>query len=96
MCWSEVNLLLGFKRAPHHNHYHQKLERENFNRIPTILYLFAIINKISKAVFLTVAVAQWVRLWSNDHRAVQAEGSSPAGDTYQTFFFSAMIFISVL
>ena len=27
---------------------------------------------------------------------VQAEGSSPGGDTYQTFFFSAMIFISVL
>ena len=26
---------------------------------------------------------------------VQAEGSSPGGDTYQTFF-SAMIFISVL
>ena len=40
-------------------------------------------------------VAQWVRRWSSDHRVVQAEGSSPGGDTYQTFF-SAMIFISVL
>ena len=27
---------------------------------------------------------------------VQAEGSNLSGDTYQTFFFSAMIFISVL
>ena len=27
---------------------------------------------------------------------VQAEGSSPRGDTYHTFVFSAMIFISVL
>ena len=43
-----------------------------------------------------MAVAQWVRRWSSDHRVVQAEGSSPGGDTYQTFFFSAMIFISVL
>ena len=42
-----------------------------------------------------MAVAQWVRRWSSDHRVVQAEGSSPGGDTYQTFF-SAMIFISVL
>ena len=42
-----------------------------------------------------MAVAQWVRRWNSDHRVVQAEGSSPGGDTYQTFF-SAMIFISVL
>ena len=42
-----------------------------------------------------MAVAQWVRRWSSDHRVVQAEGSSPGGDTYQTFF-SATIFISVL
>ena len=35
------------------------------------------------------------KVWSSDHRVVQAEGSSPGGDTYQTFF-SAMIFISVL
>ena len=42
-----------------------------------------------------MAVAQWVRRWSSDHRVVQTEGSSPGGDTYQTFF-SAMIFISVL
>ena len=42
-----------------------------------------------------MAVAQWVRLWSSEHRVVQAEGSSPGGDTYQAFF-SAMIFISVL
>ena len=42
-----------------------------------------------------MAVAQWVRCWSSDHRVVQAEGSSPGGDTYQTFF-SATIFISVL
>ena len=27
---------------------------------------------------------------------VQAEGSIPAGDSYQTFFFSGMIFVSVL
>ena len=27
---------------------------------------------------------------------MQAEGSNPGGDTYQTFSFSAMIFISVL
>ena len=38
---------------------------------------------------------QWVRRWSSGHRVVQAEGSSPGGGTYQTFF-SAMIFISVL
>ena len=50
MCWSEVNLVLGFKRAPHHNHYHEKSESENFNRIPTVLYLLAIINKISQMV----------------------------------------------
>ena len=42
-----------------------------------------------------MAVAQWVSRWSSDHRVVQAEGSSPSGDTYQTCF-SAMIFISVL
>ena len=42
-----------------------------------------------------MAVAQWVRRWSSDHRVVQAEGSSPGGDTYQTLF-STMIFISVL
>ena len=42
-----------------------------------------------------MAVAQWVRSWNSGHRVVQAEGSSPGGDTYQTFF-SAMIFISVL
>ena len=42
-----------------------------------------------------MAVAQWVRRWSSDHRVVQAEGSNPGGDTYQTFF-SVMIFISVL
>ena len=42
-----------------------------------------------------MAVAQWVRRWGSDYRAVQAEGSSPGGDTYQTLF-SAVIFISVL
>ena len=42
-----------------------------------------------------MAVVQWVRRWSSDQRVVQAEGSSPGGDTYQTFF-SAMIFISVV
>ena len=52
---------------------------------PTVLYLFAIINKISHSLS-TVAVAQWVRHWSRDHKVVQAEGSSPGGDTYQTFF----------
>ena len=43
-----------------------------------------------------MAVAQWVRRWSSDHRVMQAEGSSPGGDSYQTLFFSAMILISVL
>ena len=57
-------------------------------------YLFAIINKISKCVFSTVAVAQWVRCWSSGHRVMQAEGSSPGGDIDQ--FFSAVIVISVL
>ena len=42
-----------------------------------------------------MAVAQWVRHWSSDHRVVQAEGLSPGVNVYQTFF-SAMIFISVL
>ena len=42
-----------------------------------------------------MVVAQWVKRSSSDHRVVQAEGSSPGGDTYQTFF-PAMIFISVL
>ena len=36
--------------------------------------------------FSTVAVAQWVRSWSSEHRVVQAEGSSLGGDTHQTFF----------
>ena len=36
--------------------------------------------------FSTVAVAQWVRRWSSDHRVVQAEGSSPGGNTYQTYY----------
>ena len=57
--------------------------------------LFAMINKISRNGFLTVTVAQWVRRWSSGHRVVQAEGSSPGGDTYH-IFFSAVIFISVL
>ena len=43
--------------------------------------------------FSTVAVAQWVRRCNSDDSVVQAEGSSPGRDTYQTF--SAMIFISV-
>ena len=42
-----------------------------------------------------MAVAQWARLYSSEHRVVQAEGLSPGRDTYQAFF-SAMIFISVL
>ena len=42
-----------------------------------------------------MAVAQWVRRWSSDHKVVQAEGASLGGDAYQTFS-SAMIFISVL
>ena len=41
-------------------------------------------------------VAQWARGWSSDHRVVQAGGSSPGRDTYQTFSLSAMIFTSVL
>ena len=40
-----------------------------------------------------MAVAQWARRWSSDHKVVLAEGSSPGGGTYQTFF-SAMICIS--
>ena len=43
-----------------------------------------------------MAEAQWVRRWSSDNRVVQAEGSSPGGDTYHKHFFSVMIFISVL
>ena len=42
-----------------------------------------------------MAVAQWVRRWSSDHRVVQAEGSGPGEDTSQTLL-SEMIFISVL
>ena len=42
-----------------------------------------------------MAVAQWVRRCSSDYRVVHVEGSSPGGDTYQTFL-SAMIFILVL
>ena len=41
--------------------------------------------------FSTVAVAQWVRRWSSDHRVVQAEDSSPGGDTQQTFFSAMML-----
>ena len=41
-----------------------------------------------------MAVAHCVRRWNSDHSVVQAEGSSPGGDTYQNF--PAMIFISVL
>ena len=39
-----------------------------------------------KIGFSAVAVAQWVRRWSYGHRVVQAEGSSPGGDTCQIFF----------
>ena len=46
---------------------------------------WTLINKISDS-FSTVVVAQWVRRWSSDHWVVQAEGSSPGGDTYQIFF----------
>ena len=42
-----------------------------------------------------MAVAQWVRFGSSDHRVVQAEGSSPGGDTCQTLF-QQFFFISVL
>ena len=42
-----------------------------------------------------MAVAQFVRRRRSDHRVVQAEGSSPGGGTYQTFF-SAVIFMSAL
>ena len=45
-----------------------------------------------KVSFSTVGVAQWVRHWSGDHRVVQAEGSSPDGDTYQTFFSNDFYF----
>ena len=38
-----------------------------------------------------MAVAQWIRRWSSDHRVVQAEGSRHLSN-----IFSAMIFISVL
>ena len=46
--------------------------------------------------FSTAAVAQWAGRWSSGHSVVQAEGSSPGREIYQSFFFSAMIFISVL
>ena len=39
-----------------------------------------------------MAVAQWVRRWSSDHRVVQVEGSNRV----TALFFSAMIFVSVL
>ena len=42
-----------------------------------------------------MAVAQWVRRWSSDHRVVQAEGFEP-GWRHLSNTFSAMIFISVL
>ena len=42
-----------------------------------------------------MTVAQWVNRWTNGHRVVQAEDSSPGGDIFQNFF-SAMIFISVM
>ena len=42
-----------------------------------------------------MAVAQWIRRWSSDHRVVQAEGSSPGGRHLSNIFL-AMIFISVL
>ena len=43
-----------------------------------------------------MAVAQWVRRWSSDHRVVQGEGSSKCGDVYQIilsndFYFSFML-----
>ena len=41
-----------------------------------------------KIGFSAVAVAQRVRRWSYGHRVVQAEGSSPGGDTMPDFFFS--------
>ena len=43
-----------------------------------------------------MAVAQWVRRRSSDHRVVQAEGSSPGGDTYQAFFFSNDFYFSFM
>ena len=42
--------------------------------------------------FSTVAVGQWVRRQSSDRRVVQAEGSSPGGDTYQTVFSNDFYF----
>ena len=42
--------------------------------------------------FSTGAVAQWVRRWPSGHRVVRAEGSSPAGDTYQFFFIDDFYF----
>ena len=41
-----------------------------------------------------MAVAQWVRRWSSDHRVVQAEGSSLGEDIYQTFFFGNDFYFS--
>ena len=44
-------------------------------------YLFAIIIKISPCS-LTSGIAQSVRRWTRDERAVQSVGSSPLGDVY--------------
>ena len=42
-----------------------------------------------------MAVAQWVRRWSSDHRVVQAKVQARV-DIYMPNFYSAMIFMSVL
>ena len=42
-----------------------------------------------------MAVAQWVRRWSSDHRVVQTEGLSPGGDINQ-IVFQQWLLISVL
>ena len=41
-----------------------------------------------------MAVAQWARRWSSDHRVVQVEGSIPGVDTSN--ILSAMAFILIL
>ena len=46
----------------------------------------ALASQVLSDRFLSLLVAQWVRRWSSNHRAVQAEGSSPRGNVYQTFF----------
>ena len=43
-----------------------------------------------------MAVTQWVKRWSSNHRVVQAEGSSRSGDNHQIFFSNEFYFSYML